>query len=254
MQPARSSSPRRCHSATAAIPATRYAPATTSRERTQAQYDDVAREAEREGGGGGWGGRVVRRGHITNAWCPASPGHHALIVINARAAPAISGVPRPGWCSLVGGLLTVGGAAEGRSGEKLSQQMRFLKTTAEAPWCTSPRANHTGQRVWLNTIGRCRALIAGTLQAASTSAIRSDRSSWLRLPPLMPPAAASMRCFGPDLVSSAPTTEHGGLQVLLPRRTHRFFSPFGVRAQRSFRVAVWLWEERSGLKTGRTLL
>ena len=62
-----------------------------------------------------------------------------------------------------------------------------------------------------------RALIAGTLQAASTSAIMSDRSSWLRLPPLMPLAAASM----PDLVSSAPTIEHGGLQVLLPPSTQR---------------------------------
>ena len=32
-----------------------------------------------------------------------------------------------------------------------------------------------------------RALIAGTLQAASTSAIMSDRSSWLRLPPCHQP-------------------------------------------------------------------
>ena len=71
-----------------------------------------------------------------------------------------------------------------------------------------------------------RALIAGTLQAASTSAIMSDRSSWLRLPPLMPPAAASMRCpnFGP-----LRTRRSAYLQVLLPLRTHRFFRGFGVR-------------------------
>ena len=48
-----------------------------------------------------------------------------------------------------------------------------------------------------------RALIAGTLQAASTSAIMSDRSSWLRLPPLMPPAAASM-CGARTLGRSGP--------------------------------------------------
>ena len=51
---------------------------------------------------------------------------------------------------------------------------------------------------WLCAHGR--ALFGGTLQAASTSAIVSESSSWLRLPPLMPPAAASMRAV-PELGS-----------------------------------------------------
>ena len=38
-----------------------------------------------------------------------------------------------------------------------------------------------------------------TVQAASTSAIVSESSSWLRLPPRMPPAAASMRAV-PELL------------------------------------------------------
>ena len=69
----------------------------------------------------------------------------------------------------------------------------------------------TALAAYLHAYGR--AVLAGTLQAASTSAIMSDRSSWLRLPPPMPPAPASMRCpnFG--------RSEHGGLHIC------RFYFP-----------------------------
>ena len=63
----------------------------------------------------------------------------------------------------------------------------------------------------------------------------SDRSSWLRLLPLMPPAAASMPV--PEVLAETTVAcwyecvqqaRNGGLQVLLPLRTHHFFRGFGV--------------------------
>ena len=59
------------------------------------------------------------------------------------------------------------------------------------------RSPVTALASYLNANGR--AVIAGTLQAASTSAIMSDRSSWLRLPPLMPPAASMHRFLGTEV-------------------------------------------------------
>jgi hypothetical protein len=93
-------------------------------------------------------------------------------------------------------------------------------------------------------------VIASTLHAAWTSAIVSDTSSWLRLPPLIGIRLAST---ARSPTSSGPLDPNyggeTGLQGLLPLNTHRFFQ--GLWRDGG---SLAYWEERGGLNQGRGAL
>ena len=146
LQPARSLRTRRCHSATAAIPATRNTPATTSRERTQAQYDDVAREAEREGGGGRGGGRAsaAKRtwngGHLRGGKAPCVSNQCA------RAAPAIVSGARRATAWLVSKANTWETCKRGIDRHARRTRLGRLDTTTrhQTPPAPAPKPPQTG--------------------------------------------------------------------------------------------------------------
>ena len=99
------------------------------------------------------------------------------------------------------------------------------RTTKESP-------DHPKLLLCLNLCGTLCATVRPryTLSAASTSAISSDRSSWLRLPPLASPRLGAQVLAREKVVARG---RRNCLHVLLPLRTrcvaHRFFCLSRVR-------------------------